>query len=528
MSLAIVHSRAISGLRAIPIQVEADLQNGLPNFSVVGLPDAAVREARERVRAAMINSGFEFPQRRVTVNLAPADLPKDSGRFDLPIAIGILAASGQIRSKDLHRQLSVLEFVGELSMTGSLLPVRGAFALAVGMQETIAEKNNSLRPDTESRTLILPMANRAEASLTESDRIRFADCLRSVVEALTKDGEGLAPPIEIVGPDQAQHRADTDWSEIKGQEIAKRAAVIAVTGRHNLLMFGPPGVGKSMIASRMPGLMPLLSKDHACEVAAIQSLDKGLDIAGWRRPPFRSPHHSTPARAIIGGGQPVRPGEISLAHRGLLFLDELPEFSREALEGLREPLETGEVSVARVRERLKFPADVMLVAAMNPCPCGYFGTMHARRVCKCPPDRIERYRLRISGPLMDRFDMAVGLQTVPEHQLIRLNQADSAHDAPAESLKLAAQVSMAREIQIDRQGCHNSRLSVMDLEKFARPDAQSERLLQQVSGKWGWSVRSWHRVLRVSRTIADLAASKQIGHDHVSEAIELRRAMDVV
>lgn len=509
MSLAIVHSRAISGLFALPVRVEADLANGLPQFSIVGLPDAAVREARDRVRAAITNSGFEFPQRRVTVNLAPADLPKDSGRFDLPIAIGILAASGQIASRHCNQILQSHEFVGELSLTGNLLAVRGAFALAMGVING-AEKNGCL---------VLPSANQEEASLTESDQLQFAACLRNVTDFLQK-GTPLLGPAKI--QQDALPISERDWSDIRGQDVAKQAAVIAAAGQHNLLMFGPPGVGKSMIASRLPSLLPRLSKQEACELAAIKSLESAVDSAHWRVPPFRSPHHSTPSRAIIGGGQPIRPGEISLAHHGILFLDELPEFSRDALESLREPLETGEVSVARVRHRAQLPANVMLVAAMNPCPCGYFGVRHARRICKCSPDRIERYRGKISGPLMDRFDIAIQLSAVDEHVL----RATFSERQGKTSAEIGASVMRAREMQQSRQEKLNSRLSVHEIEQVASLQPASETLLQNAARQWGWSARSWHRVLRVARTVADLESSQQIALHHVSQAIELRRAMD--
>lgn len=512
MSVSVIHSRAISGLSALPVQVETDLANGLPSFSIVGLPDAAVREAKDRVRAAIQNSGFEFPQRRVTVNLAPADLPKESGRFDLPIAIGILVASGQISKHAQQKLLHRWEFVGELSLTGNLLPVHGAFALAMGVvNENISQA---------TRCLVLPISNRAEASLTESTRLGFAACLRDVTDFLQ---EGLVLP--GANPALAK-RIDTqssenDWSEICGQEKAKRAALIAAAGQHNLLMFGPPGVGKSMIAARLPALLPCLSQQEACELASIQSLCSSVDINTWRKPPFRSPHHSTPARALVGGGAPIRPGEISLAHHGVLFLDELPEFSRDCIESLREPLETGEVSISRVRGKMIFPASIMLVAAMNPCPCGYFGAQKAKRVCRCPPDRIERYRSKISGPLLDRFDMAIQLETVSFE-----NIADQPKPAALNS-RLRIQVENARAMQRERQSFSNGRCPASALERTLCASNEAVQLLEQIAKRFSWSMRSWHRAMRVARTIADLEQSETVELMHVGEAIEMRRALDL-
>jgi magnesium chelatase family protein len=552
MSFAIVHTRAISGITGLPVQVEADLANGLPTFSIVGLPDAAVREARDRVRAAITNSGFEFPQRRITVNLAPADLPKDSGRFDLPIAIGILAASGQVPAAELNRW----EFVGELSLTGGLLPVRGAFALAVS---TISEL------DLQKRSLMLPVANQPEAQLTESLNLGFAADLLQAAHFLKtgvmKTGDAksraLNDSVNNSAKDSARNLANNaannatkklvsahtvDFADVHGQANAKRVAEIAAAGRHNFLMMGPPGVGKSMIACRMVTLMPELTHPQACDLASIRSIDQGVDAATWRMPPYRAPHHSTPSRALIGGGQPVRPGEISLAHHGILFLDELPEFSRDTLEALREPLETFEVSIARVKSRIKLPADFMLVAAMNPCPCGYFGSLHPRHACKCSPDRIERYRGKISGPLMDRFDMAIHLKTEETHfteENVASNNQSAAHtknpraqnistenSAAENSAAMADRVRRAHDQQIARQGVLNSRLSGNLLNQVAVEPA-GQQILQQTASRWGWSARAQHRVLKVARTIADLAQVETINVTHISEAIELRRAMDL-
>jgi magnesium chelatase family protein len=517
MAFSVVQSRAIAALTLLPVSVETDLSNGLPQFSIVGLPDAAVREAKERVRSAIINSGFEFPQRRITVNLAPADLPKDSGRFDLAIAIGILIASGQISSARLSATLGELIFVGELSLTGQLLPIRGAFAMAVGF----------LREQTSQHRLILPLQNQVEASLTDSDRLCFAASLAQVVDHL-KTATSLAG-LQPQGQHRRSQRSQESWSDVRGQHAAKRAALIAAAGQHNLLMLGPPGIGKSMIASRMATLLPDLSHAQACELAAVQSLSGSIDLASWQRPPYRAPHHSASSRALIGGGQPVRPGEISLAHHGVLFLDEFPEFARDALESLREPLEKSEVSIARVRDRVTFPADIMLIAAMNPCPCGYFGVRHPKRHCRCTPDRIARYRNRISGPLMDRFDMVIGLEAPSAdellHPLTEITQDQAADGQDDATIK--ASVDKARHRQQRRQSCLNARLSIAEIQRHAPLDVQAEQLMSQAARHWGWSARSWHRVLRVSRTIADLADAVDVGLTHVAEAIELRRAIDL-
>lgn len=513
MSFAVVQSRAIAALTLLPVSVETDLANGLPQFSIVGLPDAAVREAKERVRSAILNSGFEFPQHRITVNLAPADLPKDSGRFDLAIAVAILAASGQLDSPDLTFRLRRLIFVGELSLTGQLLPIRGAFAMAAGF----------VRHQVAEQSLVLPLENCAEASLIGSDHLRFAANLRQVVLHLKSLEPLLAS--QPMPPRPSAGVSLEDWSDIRGQENAKRAALIAASGHHNLLMLGPPGIGKSMIAARMAGLLPALSHAQACTLAAIQSISGGIDVSGWQKPPYRAPHHSISSRAMIGGGQPLRPGEISLAHHGLLFLDELPEFPRDALESLREPLEKAEVSIARVRDRVTFPADIMLVAAMNPCPCGYFGVRWARRPCRCSPDRIMRYRSRISGPLMDRFDMVIQLETPSATDLSTSIEQDSAPAPTTQSL--AVLVDQARQVQLRRQSCVNARLTPTELHQHARLGSAAEALMLRAAGRWGWSARAWHRVLRVARTIADLEGASEIGLAHVAEAIESRRAIDI-
>jgi len=513
MSFSIVQSRAIAALTPRPVSVETDLSNGLPQFSIVGLPDTAVREAKERVRSAILNSGFTFPSRRITVNLAPADLPKDSGRFDLAIAIGILIASDQIQSSGLLQRLSQLIVIGELSLTGSLLPIRGAFAMAAGF----------LQEQSHEHLLMLPMANQKEISTIGSNRLRFASSLSEAVAHIASDAvlsaavQAPSHPIPVA--------SKLDWSEVRGQSAAKRAAVISAAGQHNLLMLGPPGVGKSMMAARIAALLPSLDHAQACEVAAIQSLISDIDLSRWWRPPYRSPHHSVSSRALIGGGQPVRPGEISLAHHGVLFLDELAEFPRDALESLREPLERHEVEIARVRDRIRFPANFMLVAAMNPCPCGYFGVRNAKKWCRCSPDRILRYRSRLSGPLMDRFDMAVAMESPTSEQLAEPGLPAVADPTGA---MLINQVAQVRSRQLHRQACLNARLGVEALDRHANCEPQAKQLLMQAAARWGWSARSWHRLIRVARTIADFEDEDQIKVAQIAEAIELRRAIDMM
>ena len=514
MSIATVASRSLSGLTTSPVRVEVDLSPGLPNLIIVGLPSTAVREARERVRAAIQNAGFSFPSaRRVTVNLAPADLPKDSGRFDLAIALGILGASGLIPAQALEGRA----FAGELSLSGDLLPIRAGFVFGLSALE-----------DAGLRQLVLPAANAPElARLDAGDRIVVAAHLAEVVAAL----QGAAPWQAV--PKVAHHstqdstqgtgvqldEAALAWADIQGQDEAKRAALVAAAGGHRLLLMGPPGVGKSMVAQRIPTLLPPLSAQAARTVAALQSLQQGTPIEAltdWGRPPYRAPHHSISMAALIGGGQPIRPGELSLAHGGVLFLDELPEFGRAALEALREPLETGEVRVARVHDRQVLPAAPLLVAAMNPCPCGFYGANHLTRHCACSPDQVARYRGRLSGPLLDRFDLAVQL-TWP--------RASVAH-AVQPTLE---DVTRAQARALDRQGCLNAALAVGDLQQHAPMAPDAQRLLTQTAERLGWSLRVQHRLTRVARTVADLAGGPdmdRLGVSEVAAAISLRRALD--
>ena len=497
MSLALVHARALDGMHAPAVTVEVHLANGLPAFNLVGLPDTEVREARERVRAAIATAQFEFPQRRITVNLAPADLPKEGGRFDLPIAVGILAASGQIDGT----ALAAHEFIGELSLSGELRAVRGALAAA-------------LKATAAKRALVLPAANAPEGALARTATVLPASDLLAVAAHLNGHQALLreAPPAPA-----AAAPGGPDLADVKGQQQARRALEVAAAGQHALLMYGPPGTGKSMLARRLPGLLPALGEAEALECAAVHSLDGSFDCAQWARRPLRAPHHSASAAALIGGGSVPRPGEISLAHHGVLFLDELPEFARRVLESLREPLETGSVVVARAQRRSEFPARFQLVAAMNPCPCGYLG--HPARACKCTPDQVARYRGRLSGPLLDRIDLLVEVPLVPPEVL-------AARPAGESSACVRERVAAAWARQHARQGVPNSRLDEAAVEHHCTTAADAAALLGNAVSRLGLSARAYHRVLRVARTIADLAGAPAIAAAHVAEAIQYRRPFD--
>ena len=493
MAVAVVKSRALAGMDAPEVVVEAHLANGLPAFTLVGLPETEVKEARDRVRAAIQNARYEFPARRITVNLAPADLPKESGRFDLPIALAILAASGQVPADRLKQA----EFAGELALTGELRPVRGALAMALATRAS-------------GRQLVLPAASAGEAALASGTEAFGATSLLDVCAWLAGQGKLDEPASDTaaVAPDYP------DFADVKGQSAARRALEVAAAGGHSVLMAGPPGTGKSMLAARFPGILPAMSETEALEAAAVASLNGGFRREHWQRRPFRAPHHTASAVALVGGGNNPRPGEISLAHHGVLFLDELPEFPRQVLEVLREPLETGHITISRAARQADFPARFQLVAAMNPCPCGYLG--HPTQPCRDTPDQIARYRSRISGPLLDRIDIQVSVPALTEDELMQAGSGEA-------SAAIRARVEAARARQLARQGKPNAALGTQEIEQLCRLDAAGEGLLKQAIARLKLSARAYHRILRLARSVADLAGSDAITTAHLAEAIQYRR-----
>lgn len=502
MGVARIMSRAQIGLHSPLVHVEVHLGSGLPTFSIVGLAATAVKESKERVRSAIVNSEFELPSGRITVNLAPADVPKEGGRFDLPIAVGILVASGQVKPPEGSTVLACCELYGELALNGEIKSIPGTLLAAA-------------KANCAQHELIIPREDIDEASTATRNVVRGARHLRDVCKHIQGEevlpahagslDRPLTPPLSHI-----------DLLDVRGQLQAKRALAVAAAGDHSVLFIGPPGSGKSMLAQRLPGLLPPLSDAEALECAMIASASaNGFDKAGYGRRPYRSPHHTASVFSMIGGGAHAGPGEISLAHRGILFLDELPEFDRRALEALREPLETGVVAVSRVAMRAEYPAEFQLVAAMNPCPCGYLGDPSER--CECSPGRVARYRARVSGPLLDRIDLRVEVPALAPHEL-------SADLPPGESTaQTAAKVALARDRQLHRAGKLNSRLTIQEINTHCRLDEHADRVFWQSQACLGLSARSYHHTLRVARTLADLEASESIRDYHVAEALQLKR-----
>lgn len=498
MSFATIYSRAQVGITALPVTIEVHLTPGLPSLSIVGLPEAAVKESKDRVRSALLNTEFEFPKQRITINLAPADLPKEGGRFDLAIALGILAASKQLPTEELE----TFEFLGELALSGELRPVRGVLPVALAARSV-------------QRNIVIPSENMTEAQLVSNVGILPAAHLSSLAEHF-QNIERIPLQQTSATPEPIITDSLPDLSDVRGQHHAKRALEVTAAGGHNLLMLGPPGTGKTMLASRVPGILPPMTEDEALETAIITSVaTQGFEASQWGRRPFRTPHHTASGVALVGGGSQPRPGEISLAHQGVLFLDELPEFDKKVLEVLREPLESGHITISRAAHQADFPANFQLIAAMNPCPCGYLGDSSGR--CGCSAEQIHRYRSKVSGPLLDRIDLHI--------EVPNLSRAELRSDVHREtSAQVRARVMQARAIQWQRnQGKANSNLTNKEIEAFCVLNDHDERLLEGAISQLGLSARAWYRILKVARTIADLAASEVISTTHLTEAISYRR-----